>query len=233
MTLLTTAQNILKETKSATIPTTIIGNVEDTAVQVLQALTVSITNLARTYEWQQLQKEHTFATVASTQTYSLPVDFDRLINNTFWNSTTMMKVIGAISPQEWRVLTNSTANNSTIADYYRLRANLITLFPTPSGVENFVLEYISSYIVESSGGSGQTGWEADTDVPVLDEYLLRLDATWRLLKMQGRPYGEEQKDADLAIAERLAVNGSKKTIVHFDNSSFRTNRIGYPTTVVG
>jgi hypothetical protein len=51
--------------------------------------------------------------------------------------------------------------------------------------------------------------------------------------MQGRPYGEEQKDADLAIAERLAVNGSKKTIVHFDNSSFRTNRIGYPTTVVG
>lgn len=230
MTLLSLAQDILKETKSSSIPLTIIGNTEATAVQILQALTIAITNLARTYDWQELQKEHTFSSVASTESYNLPSDYDRLINNTFWNSSTQLKVLGSSTPQEWRLLKNSTASNSTVSDYYRIRNNQVVLFPVPSGVENFVFEYISNEIVESSGGTGQTGWLADTDVPVIDEYILRLDATWRLLSMLGRPYAEKQREADLAIAERLGVNGSKKTIQHH-SGYFDTSRIGYPTTV--
>jgi len=231
VTLLSIAQDILKETKSSSVPSTIIGNNEDSAKQVLQAITIAITNLSRSFDWQELQKEHTFSSVASTATYALPSDFDRFIDNTFWNTTQQRNVIGAMTPEEWRILNNATITGATVNDYFRIRQDLIVLYPTPSAVESFIFEYISNEIVEDSGGTGQTGWQADTDVPVIDDYILRLDATWRLLAMQGRPYAEKQRELDLALAERVSINGANKTITHVRRSTFDKSRIGYPTLV--
>lgn len=232
MTLLTIAQEILKETKSASIPTTIIGNNQDSAKQVLEALNIAIVNIARSYEWQQLQAEHTFSSVASTQGYNLPSDYDRMINNTFWNATRQRTVVGPSTPQEWRILTNSTITGSTANDYFRLRDSQVLIFPTPAAVESFVYEYMTDLIVDSSVGVGQTGWEADTDVPNVDEYLVRLDATWRLLSMQGKPYAEKQRELDLALVERVSKNGAKKTVFHSDNTGIDKSRIGYPTLIL-
>lgn len=231
MTLLTIAQDILKETKASTIPTTIIGNNQAAAKQVLEALDIAIVNVARSYEWQELQKEHTFNTVASTQGYNLPSDFDRIIDNTFWNTTRQRDAIGATTPREWRILTNSTITGATFNDYYRIRTNQTLLFPIPTAVESFIYEYITNEIVDSSGGVGQTGWEADTDVPNVDEYLVRLDATWRLLNMQGKAYAEKQREFDLALAERISRNGGKRTIVYSSNGGIDKSRIGYPTLI--
>lgn len=231
MTLLTIAQDILRETKSAVIPTTIIGNNQDAAKQVLEALDIAIVNIARSFDWQQLQAEHTFNSVASTQGYNLPSDFDRIIDNTFWNTTRQRNVIGPSTPQEWRILTNATITGSTANDYFRIRDSQTLLFPTPTAVEGFVYEYISNLIVDSSGGTGQTGWQADTDVPNVDEYLVRLDATWRFLGMQGKPYAEKQREFDLALAERIARNGGRKTIVHAPSTGIDKSRIGYPTLI--
>jgi len=65
MTLLSIAQEVLQQTKSATVPTTIVGNNQTVAVQVLEVLKRSIINLARSYYWQELLKEYSFNAVAS------------------------------------------------------------------------------------------------------------------------------------------------------------------------
>lgn len=52
MTLLSICQDILRETKSTSIPNIIIGNNEDVAVQIFQAIKTSITDLSRNYQWQ-------------------------------------------------------------------------------------------------------------------------------------------------------------------------------------
>ena len=233
MTLLTIAQDVLRETKNSAIPSTIIGNTEGAAVQVLAALKKAIVDVSRSYEWEELQKEQSFNSVASTQGYAKPSDFDRMINNTFWNTTNLRTVIGPATPQEWRILTNSTITGATANDYFRIRDKEIQLFPTPTAVEGYIYEYMSNLIVEDSGGTGQTGWEADTDVPVVDSYLVQLNATWRLLKMQGKPFGEEKLDYDLALAERIAANGGKKTIYHSVNRGIDKSRIGYPALITG
>lgn len=232
MTLLSIAQDILKETKSASVPASIIGSNEDAAKQVLEALDIAIIDVARSYDWQELQKEHTFNSVASTSTYSLPSDFDRIINNTFWNTTQQRTVIGPSTPQEWRILNNATVTGATVNDYFRIRDDQVVIFPTPTAVEGFIFEYITNLIVDSSGGTGQTGWQADTDVPNVDEYLVRLNATWRLLGMQGRAYAEKQREFDLALAERVSRDGGNKTIYHTGpNDNFDRSRIGYPSLV--
>lgn len=232
MTLLSTAQAIVKETKQSVVPSTIIGNNQDIAKQVLEAITVSITTLSRSYDWQELQKENSFSSVASTEGYALPSDFDRFIDNTFWNTTQKRAMIGSVSPQEWRTLNDSTVSGGSVGEYYRIRDNEVKIFPTPTAVESYKYEYITDLIVEDSGGTGQTGWQADTDVPVVDEFILRLDATWRLLKMQGRPYAEEQREADVAIMERTSRNGGKQTIYHNPRRFIiDKSRIGYPATI--
>lgn len=230
MTLLTLAQDILKETKASSIPTTIIGNNQDSAKQVLQALKISIKDLARSYEWQELQKEHTFAGVVSQNNYSLPTDFDRFINRTFWNTSSNREMVGTTTARDWRFL-NNNVNSGSIEERYRIRNNEILIYPTPTATDNYIFEYISSYVVDSSGGSGQTDWLADDDTPNIDDYIIRLDATWRLLNMQGRPYAEKQRERDLALAERISANSSKETIYHNSSSGYNTEIIRLPSRI--
>ena len=231
MTLLTIAQSILKETKSGSVPTTIIGNVEDVAKQMLQVMTVSITELARSYDWQELQKEKTFNTVAATVGYNLPTDFDRFINNTFWNETNNEKVVGPVTPEEYRIL--KTDNAGAVNDYFRIRAGQVLIYPIPSSIESMIYEYVSNLVVLSSSSVGQSQWLADTDVPAIDAHMVRLDATWRWLKNQGRPYAEEQKLANSAVAERARINGARRTIRHHSSSDEYNFKVSYPTLIVG
>lgn len=212
MTLLNICQDILKETKSSSIPSIIIGNNEDVAVQIFQAIKTSITDLARNYQWQELQKEYTFSSVVNQAGYNLPSDFDRLIDNTFWNASQNWAMIGGLTPESWRVLKNSLITQAETVEYYRIRGNQIIIHRTPSVVENYVFEYISKNIVKSASDVEQTGFLADTDITVIDEYLVRLDTTWRWLKNNGRSYAEEKNIAEKAIAERIKANGSRGTI---------------------
>lgn len=228
MSLLTIAQSILKETKSGSVPTSIIGNTEDVAKQILEVMTVSITELARSFNWQELQKENTFSTVIAQVGYNLPSDFDRFVNNTFWNTTTQHAVM-PVTPEEWRVLKNQGITGGTGFSYSRIRAGQVILFPTPAAVEAHIYEYISNLVVLSSSSVGQSTWLADTDVPAIDAHIVRLDATWRWLKNQGRPYGEDQKIANNAAIERVRANGERRTIKHYYYDS--NIKIGYPQTI--
>ena len=212
MTLLTVCQDILRETKSSSIPGTIIGNNDDVAKQIFQAIKTSITDLARNYQWQELQKEYTFSSVIGQAGYNLPSDFDRMIDNTFWNASQNWAMIGGLTPESWRVLKNSLITQAETVEYYRIRGNQIIIHRTPSVVENYVFEYISKNIVKSASDVEQTGFLADTDITVIDEYLVRLDTTWRWLKNNGRSYAEEKNMAEKAIAERIKANGSRGTI---------------------
>lgn len=228
--LLTIAQNILKETKSTVIPTSIIGNNQASAIQVLAVIKKSIVSLARSHSWQELTKEYSFNSVVSQNNYSLPSDFDRIVNDSFWNTTTKRQLIGSVTTQEWRYLEDSRIGSAVVNDYYRFRGNELLIHPTPTAIETFKFEYISNLIVESSGGTAQTGWQADDDVPVIDSYIVELDSLWRLLKAQGRAYQEDKRELDLALAERMSINAGRKTIKAKQPAFFRA-KIGYPENI--
>lgn len=212
MSLLSICQDILNETKSSSIPVVIIGNNDDVAKQILQAVKNSITELSRGYQWQELQKEYTFTSVISQANYSLPSDFDRLVNDTFWNQDQHRALIGATTAEIWRILKDSATLGVGDEEFYRIRNNEIVIHQTPTAIQNYVFEYITKNIVKSSTNTPQTGFLADTDIPVIDEYIVKLDTTWRWLKNNGRAYAEEKITAEKAIAERIKVNGSRGKI---------------------
>jgi hypothetical protein len=87
MTVLTIAQNVAREA-GFTAPTSLVGNADETAIQLLQLIKTETTDLSNgviagqatpmNFNWQALVKRATFNFVAAQETYSLPADFKRL-----------------------------------------------------------------------------------------------------------------------------------------------------------
>jgi len=225
MSLLTIAQDILKEFKNPSLPLTIVGNNQSAAMQVLAALKNSITALARDYDWQEMGAIYEFTSIENEPEYDLPTDLGKFLPDTFWNVSKRRPCQGVMSPIEWRILKNSVTGAAAFFDYYRIRNNKIELYPLPS-TDDYIFEYITNTPVISAGGTLQTNWQADTDLPVIDEYIVRLDTTWRLLKNLGLPYAEEKKLAEDAIQNRISVNGGKKTIYHCNVNAM--GPVGFP-----
>src|SRR5690242_11912595 len=101
MTLLTIAQTALREVGDYAVPSSIVGNTDPTAVQLLALANRAGRTLALDYRWQALLTTYTFPTVASTADYALPTDFNRFANLTPWDRTNYAQLEGPVSAQRW------------------------------------------------------------------------------------------------------------------------------------
>lgn len=211
MTLLSICQDVARSAK-VKVPNTIIGNSELEAVRLLQAATETINDLLKRVDWQELEAEATISTVADQENYSLPPDFERIVNDTFWNNSTRYPGSGVTSAKDWQNLKNATLSQGSVTDYYRIRGNEILIYPTPASVETLVYEYIVNKPVQSSGGTAQTSWVADTDVPRIDEFLVELGIKWRFEKSTGKPYAEDQRQYNETAIQLISNNKGRKTI---------------------
>lgn len=64
----------------------------------------------------------------------------------------------------------------------------------------------------SSAGAGQSDWAADSDFSVLDEDLIELGVTWRLLARLGMSYAEERDEYDREVDKAVARDGGTMTL---------------------
>lgn len=176
-------------------PSTIIGNTgNDTAKRLLQVAQRTGKELSKTHYWTVLQTEHTFNTASSTASYNLPSDFDRMIPYTQWDRANEWRLSGPRSPQDWQFIKSGVAEEGPRREY-RIKpdsgTNKFFISPTPSASEageELVFEYISKNWCESSSGTGQTEFQADSDVVRLDGELFRLGMIWRFKRALGMSY---------------------------------------------
>lgn len=225
MSLLTICQSVANDTP-VDKPSVIVGSTNETARLLLSCAQKAGESLYRSYNWLALQTEHTFSTVAAQADYSLPSDYGRLINQSLWDRDNYEELRGPLSPQEWQAYKSSVlANTSTIWSRFRIRnvsgTVKFSLHPTPTSVRDLVFEYVSKHWCESSGGTGQNAWQADSDVGVLDEYLIELGARWRFLSRLGLPYAEERKEYDDELRTAMARDGGAPVLSLNRNTSAR------------
>jgi hypothetical protein len=153
--------------------------------------------------------------------YALPADFQRPIDNTFWDRTRFWSMRGPLSPQQWQLFKSSAIGYASIQRRFRFRgANVIngaggtpgtamlSIDPVPfDNGSALVFEYVSNAWCKSASGTLQTTWAADTDVGILDEYLIQLDVIWRVLRRLGLSYSDEQAEAMSEIDKAMATDG--------------------------
>lgn len=214
MTLLTIVQDVAREAGFA-VPGSVVGNSDDTAQLIFQLANRSGKMLARKY-WQALRKEHTFSFVASQETYAPPADLMAFMDYTAWDRTQFWSMTGSLTAQEWQRYKSGL--QSTVPRFrFRYMANLIYIDPIPSDTDSIVIEYQSSYWVAVTAAPTvgvQTAFALDTDVSLIDEQCVTMDALWRFLERKGLAYEESKNEAQIYI-DNVYANDTPKGPIDF------------------
>jgi len=144
--------------------------------------------------------------------YALPSDFQRPVDGTMWDRSRYWQMRGPQSPQQWQLYKSSVIGYASVQRRFRFRQEGGTLrfsidpVPTDNG-SPLVLEYVSNAWCESEAGTPQSLWEADTDVGILDEYLMTLGVRWRMLRRLGLSYNEELDEYETQVRKAMATDG--------------------------
>jgi hypothetical protein len=145
------------------------------------------------YGWQQLRGAATITLVVNQAGYALPSDLHYAIPATFWDVNFKWQLLGPLSPQEWDVLLYGISPAGP-RRRFRLIGNQFEVNPTPAATAagNVIsYEYYSLNWCQSSGGTKQAAWAADTDTYLLDDDALQLGIKWRFLRAKGLDYSDE------------------------------------------
>lgn len=199
---------------------TVISSTDPVTVQLLALANEEGFTLSRRHEWQVLQTEHTFSTADGTASYALPSDFSRIMKETVFNRTSGRRMLGDLTPAQWQETQASLV--TMVNPAFRIRGNLFLISPTPSAVETIAYEYISTKWCESSGGTDQTTWAADTDVGRLDEGIMTLGIIWRYRRAKGLGYGEDMNTYEMEVNKAILNDGAR---VRIDTGGYERDRI--------
>lgn len=210
MTLLTMIQGAT-DRMGISRPTAAVASTDQQIIQLVGLAQQEGKELAKRHSWQAITKEQTFTSVAAeTQTSSIPSDFDRFIDDTFFNRTEKRKLEGPLNPQQWAFHKSVVA--TTLVEAFRQRGNDILITPTPTAGQTMAYEYVSTQWCESSGGTDQSAWAADTDVGLIPEELMTLGIIWRWQKSKGLDYAESFTSYELQVAQAITRDGGKPTL---------------------
>lgn len=195
-------------------PSQVVGSTDRQILQLLEIARSEGKDLASRYHWSVMTKECTFSMVATLNqgaingTVVTDSDFDYLLNETMWNRTTSLPIIGPKNAESWEAMQSFTAAGGPFQEY-RIQGGDLYIDPAPTAGHTLAFIYKSTWWCESSGGSGQSTWAADTDVGLLNEEIMRLGIKWRWLKTKGLEYQEDFASYERQVQNAMARDGSK------------------------
>lgn len=216
-TLLDIVQNVC-ESVGIKSPNSVIGNTDENIVQLLRLANREGVRLARRTSWQELTKHVTFTQAAAASQGTLDSsgilsddDFGYIVEGSMWNRTTQLPILGNVNSRMWETLQAFPVTGPY--QQYRIYGN--TLYFDPAGAnatDTIAFAYISKFWCESSGGTGQKAWAADTDVPILDDELIELGLEWRWYKAKGLDYAESFNEYEREVINVIGRNDGKTDI---------------------
>jgi hypothetical protein len=219
MTLLAIIQNA-SDRLGITRPTAAYLSTDQQVLQLVGLAQEEGKDLAKRHTWQALQTEYTFPTVASTASYALPSGFDSILKETVFNRTRRRRMVGDLTPEQWQETQASLV--TMVNPAFRIRGSLFYISPTPTAAETIAYEYNTKNWCQSSGGTAQSAWAADTDTGILDEELMTLGLKWRWKKSKGLDYADDFNGYEIRVAKAILDDGARMRI---DTSNSERDRV--------
>lgn len=161
------------------IPGVWAGNADITATEIVEFAGEGLRKVAEDHDWQSLLRTHTASiTTASEQSVTLPSTFGRLVPRTVWIAGEAQPVRGPVMEDEYETLRQDVAPSAN--PVFRIAQGQLNLLGATQG-GTLTFRHVTRHVVQVAGGTGQTGWIADTDTARVDERLVMLAtlAFWR------------------------------------------------------
>lgn len=168
-----TAQNIVNSALDSLGQTrATIGQTQNAnALQMTALLNALGDDLCRTHDWQFLLKEATFTGDGVSDTFDLPDDFLRYVNQTLWDVNRTRPSTGVMSPQQWGWLKHGIVS-SEFEFSYRISGNKFQVHPVPPAGTQFSYYYIQKNWVVSDTGVEKDKVSAPSDIPKFNRRLM-------------------------------------------------------------
>ena len=209
MTLLTIVQNSCNAI-GLSQPAAVVGSTDQNIITLQGMANTEGRELLDRFSWPATQLEVTHISLAAELQgvmTTLAPGYSYITSSTFWDRTLTQPVRGPLSPIEWQALKARTATGPYAS--YRIFGGKLYAYPAPPGGNTWVFEYQSNYFCQSSSGTNQSIWIADTDVGVLDEHLMEMGIIWRFKKKNGLDYSEDFRSYEQKLAMETSRAGGR------------------------
>jgi hypothetical protein len=225
MTMLTTVQYFCRRTNLPS-PTTVAGSTDPKVRQIQALLEEEGADLAKRGAWQGITFEATHTTVATESQGAMTTiaanGFDRIKNQTMWDRTEKIPVIGPVDDQEWQTL---KAVVSTGPRYqFRIRGGLLLVNPVPPASHTWAFEYVSKNWI-LNGSTYKQYFTADADTILLPEEITIMGLRWRWKREKGLDYAEDFRIYETQVKDALGRDGGKR-VLNMDLEASRGPRPG-------
>lgn len=196
MNLLTLCQTAMDEIGFSR-PSTIAGNTDTDARQLLALANREGVLLAERKAFQKLVKETTFTLVTSQQDYDLPSDFGWIVPNSMWDRDNDRECIGPHGSAEWQYLKGQDYTNGMYRRW-RMYNGKIRFDQEITSADNGVTiayEYVSTHwVLAVDGTTSKERFTADTDTFYLDDDLMIMGLKWRFKKAKGFDWQDDYQE---------------------------------------
>ena len=157
-------------------------------------------SILRTYD------DSTVTLVDAQQTYTLPADFDRLVPNTFWDTTNDRRVLGGVTPYTWAAA-KGIGVTPVISKRFQVRGTNIEFLDAigaGDAGDTIALFYVSKNHCANSASAPQAAFSSNDDTTRLDDYLVELGVLWRFRRAKGLEWPSYRSDFLSAAHSRFA-----------------------------
>ena len=178
----------------------------------------TLDSLRRYGDWQELTKEGELKTHRNKKVYNIRdfcPDFFSLLNNTVYIKDRFEKVIGSITPEQY--MRERYFNVPSIFLTFKIQNGRFVFLSEPAEGVKIVFNYRSANVCydptnEFCENPEKTEITKNTDIPLFDEYLVKLGIVWRWYKRNGMPYEEEFNEYQQEVKKRFASGLATKDI---------------------
>ena len=118
--------------------------------------------------------------------FSMPSDYDRLIDRTDWDKSKHWEMLGPETAQQWQWLKSGYISTGPRVRY-RVLGNYFQIWP-PMGTNEYLgFEYVSNLWVTATGGTAptKTSFTVDTDTCIFPDRLIVLGLKLKYFQIKG------------------------------------------------
>jgi hypothetical protein len=202
-----------------TVPSAVVGSVDPQVAQMRSLLEEECNDLSQRHRWQEQTIQGTWTTIANADQGALsaifPQGFRAVVDNTIWDRTDRLPVLGPMAPEDYQALLAILATGPRYR--YIIQGSHLLVNPAPAAGHAWAFEYYTKYFCTDSGGATyRYRFAADTDLVLLPEDLVLQGLRWRWKKEKGFDYAEDFRTYEGQVANAMGVNGSRKSPLYLD-----------------
>lgn len=167
-----------------------VGSSDPQERQMVALLNATGLDLVMAHDWSPLIATASIEiSSAGGSSYSLPTDFERVLDNSGWDRTNMFPLAGSITPQRHQFWLSSSVVAPTTRKEFRLfigNTSTVYVHPVPTATETISFLYVkSNWKTNSLGSSANSFIETDDDLTVFSPKLLVKELKWRFRAAKG------------------------------------------------